>query len=302
MREFLESQEIDSKLIEEIYKFREYYKLDQELENRIANPKYNYYGKDVLNKSIAAILAGKHILLTGPKASGKNVLAENLSKMFSRPLWNISMNINTDSASLIGGDTFRNNEVVFSKGPIFRAAESGGFAIFDEINMAKNESLSVVYSALDHRREIDVPGYDKIHLHEATRFIGTMNYGYIGTKELNEALVSRFMVIDMPTISRENLEQILINQYSLTQEYRNLFIQLFMDLQKKSLNAEISSKAVDLRGMFSSIDLMNMGLNLKDALELGIINKTFDTFEKEIISDVIDTLFEDKVEYNQIFK
>ncbi|WAW14272.1 AAA family ATPase [Peptostreptococcus equinus] len=302
MREFLESQEIDSKLIEEIYKFREYYKLDQELENRIANPKYNYYGKDVLNKSIAAILAGKHILLTGPKASGKNVLAENLSKMFSRPLWNISMNINTDSASLIGGDTFRNNEVVFSKGPIFRAAESGGFAIFDEINMAKNESLSVVYSALDHRREIDVPGYDKIHLHEATRFIGTMNYGYIGTKELNEALVSRFMVIDMPTISRENLEQILINQYSLTQEYRNLFIQLFMDLQKKSLNAEISSKAVDLRGMFSSIDLMNMGLNLKDALELGIINKTFDTFEKEIVSDVIDTLFEDKVEYNQIFK
>lgn len=302
MREFLESQEIDSKLIEEIYKFREYYKLDQELENRIANPKYNYYGKDVLNKSIAAILAGKHILLTGPKASGKNVLAENLSKMFSRPLWNISMNINTDSASLIGGDTFRNNEVVFSKGPIFRAAESGGFAIFDEINMAKNESLSVVYSALDHRREIDVPGYDKIHLHEATRFIGTMNYGYIGTKELNEALVSRFMVIDMPTISRENLEQILINQYSLTQEYRNLFIQLFMDLQKKSLNAEISSKAVDLRGMFSSIDLMNMGLNIKDALELGIINKTFDTFEKEIVSDVIDTLFEDKVEYNQIFK
>ncbi len=25
-----------------------------------------------------------------------------------------------------------------------------------------------------------------------------MNYGYAGTKELNEALVSRFLVIDMP--------------------------------------------------------------------------------------------------------
>lgn len=37
---------------------------------------------------------------------------------------------------------------------------------------------------------IDVPGYDKIDLHPAARFIGTMNYGYAGTKELNEALVS----------------------------------------------------------------------------------------------------------------
>ena len=28
------------------------------------------------------------------------------------------------------------------------AAEVGGFAVFDEINMAKNESLAVIYSAL----------------------------------------------------------------------------------------------------------------------------------------------------------
>lgn len=301
MREFLEEQGVEERLIKDIKKFREYYKLDEGLENRISKPKYRYYGKEVLNKSIAAILAGKHILLSGPKASGKNVLAENLSNMFNRPLWNISMNINTDNASLIGGDTFKNNEVIFSKGPIFQAAEQGGFAVFDEINMAKNESMAVVYSALDHRREIDVPGYDKIKLHEACRFIGTMNYGYIGTKELNEALVSRFMVIDMPTISVDNLSQILEDQYNLTKEYKNLFIQLFMDLQKKSLNAEISSRPVDLRGLFSSIDMMKIGLKIKDALELGIVNKTFDTYEKEIVVDVINTLFIDDVKYEEIF-
>lgn len=48
---------------------------------------------------------------------------------------------------------------------------------------------------------IDVPGYERIELHPATRFIGTMNYGYAGTRELNEALVSRFLVIDMPELS-----------------------------------------------------------------------------------------------------
>ena len=48
--------------------------------------------------------------------------------------------------------------------------------------MAKNDAVSVLHAALDYRRSIDVPGYDKIDLHPAARFIGTMNYGYAGTK------------------------------------------------------------------------------------------------------------------------
>ena len=53
-----------------------------------------------------------------------------------------------------------------------------------------------------------------------------MNYGYAGTKELNEALVSRFMVVDMPPLS---------------------------------------------------------------AIRMGIVNKSFDVFEKEMLEDVIAT-------------
>ena len=32
-----------------------------------------------------------------------------------------------------------------------------------------------------------------------------MNYGYAGTRELNEALVSRFMVIDMPEMDEDSV-------------------------------------------------------------------------------------------------
>ena len=48
-----------------------------------------------------------------------------------------------------------------------------------------------------------------IQLDDAARFIGTMNCGYAGTRELNEALVSRFVVVDMPVISDENLQKLL---------------------------------------------------------------------------------------------
>ena len=69
---------------------------------------------------------------------------------------------------------------------------------------------------LDFRRAIDVPGYERIPLAEETRFIATMNYGYAGTRELNEALTSRFVVIQMPTITAENLEKLLRTQFPLS--------------------------------------------------------------------------------------
>ena len=56
-------------------------------------------------------------------------------------------------------------------------------------------SSDLLHETLDYRRCIDIPGYDQIRLHPASRFIATMNYGYAGTRELNEALASRFVVI-----------------------------------------------------------------------------------------------------------
>lgn len=50
--------------------------------------------------------AGGTSCLQGSKATGKNVLAENLSMAFDRPAWNVSFHVNMDAASLIGMDTF----------------------------------------------------------------------------------------------------------------------------------------------------------------------------------------------------
>ena len=172
-------------------------------------PQIPFYGKSVFEMAAYALLAGENILLSGTKATGKNVLAENLAFLFGRPLYNISFHVNTDSSSLIGTDTFKNNEVQLRKGPIYDTAVSGGFAVLDEINMAKNDALSVLHASLDYRRVLDVPGYARIRLDDAARFIGTMNYGYAGTRELNEALVSRFLVIDMPDIDEETLRRVL---------------------------------------------------------------------------------------------
>ena len=137
------------------------------------------------------------------EATGKNVLAENLAAAFGRPVWNMSMYVNIDAASLIGADTLKEGEVVFREGSVCQCARLGGFGVLDEVNMAKNEALAVLHAALDFRRVLDVPGYRPVPLDDAARFIGTMNYGYAGTRELNEALVSLNTIVGLAqTVSR----------------------------------------------------------------------------------------------------
>lgn len=209
----LRKQGISESLIKDILYFRKYYSLDEELKYRITKSNTYFYGKDILSMCISSILEGENILLSGPKATGKNLLADNLSEIFQRPQWNTSFHINTDSSTLIGTDTFIDNEVKLRRGSVYECAINGGFGVFDEINMAKNDAIVVLHSALDYRRIIDVPGYERINLHPATRFIGTMNYEYAGTKELNEALVSRFMVVDIPAVEEDKLNLILDNEF-----------------------------------------------------------------------------------------
>lgn len=194
IEKYLEDQKIAQELIGELRDFHMRYEVEDQVKERVEKPDILFYGKKILEMSIAALLQGDNLLLSGAKATGKNVLCETLAWIFGRPEYDISFHVNTDSADLIGTDTFINNEVRLRKGPIYQCAEFGGFGILDEINMAKNDAVSVLHATLDHRRRIDIPGYNRILLHPATRFIGTMNYGYAGTRDLNEALISRFKI------------------------------------------------------------------------------------------------------------
>ena len=302
MLDFLRQEGIGEDTIRKINDFRALYPLDDRTQYRVPKPSYLYYGTEIWQKALTALLSGENLLLVGPKATGKNVLAENLAAVFGRPEWDISFYLNTDAASLIGTDTFRNGEVTLRHGPIYQCAELGGFGVLDEINMAKNESFAVLHATLDFRRIIDVPGYDRITLSPATRFIATMNYGYAGTRELNEALMSRFMVINMPLISQENLNKLLLAQYpDLKAEFAEQFCALFGDIRAKCESGEISTKALDLRGLIAAVKLIRNGLSSSQALEMGIINKSTDDFERQIVSDVVAVRISGRLTADDLF-
>ena len=119
---FLEEQQVSPALIKKVEDFRREYDVPSEAAHRIVRPSMPFYGKEVLEMAIAGILQGENLLLTGSKATGKNVLAENLAYIFHRPVYNVSFHVNTDSGDLIGTDTFVNNQVTLRKGSIYQCA------------------------------------------------------------------------------------------------------------------------------------------------------------------------------------
>ena len=300
MLEFWREQGLNEHLLEQVEAYRRQYPWDGQ--RPLSTPRYRYYGREVLEAAVTAILAGENLLLAGPKATGKNVLAENLAAAFGRPDWNVSFHINMDSTYLLGTDTFRNGAVEFRPGPVYACAEAGGFGILDEINMARNEALAVLHSLLDFRRMLDVPGYGRLRLHPAARFIATMNHGYAGTRELNEALASRFVVLQLSSLHGNELERVLAAEFpEMDHKARKDFTLLFDELQQKCENAEISSKAVDLRGLMDALRLMQLGLPVGQALSMGVVNKCFDEDERRMVQDVISLRISSKMTADSVF-
>lgn len=84
--DFLKQEGISADLLQEVQAFSGSQIIPDELKSRIPSPHFYYYGKKVWEEALAVLLCGKNLMLTGEKATGKNVLAENLAAVFKRPI------------------------------------------------------------------------------------------------------------------------------------------------------------------------------------------------------------------------
>ena len=130
-----------------------------------------------------------------------------------------------------------------------------------------------------------------------------MNYGYAGTRELNEALCSRFAVLDMPLIEESDLVKLISRKFpTIKVAMRDQLIRLFYELQKKAENAEISERAVDLRGILDAIGLVSQGLTTGQALEMCVTGKTFDRYEQQLIRDTVAARIPQDIKSAEMFE
>ena len=129
-----------------------------------------------------------------------------------------------------------------------------------------------------------------------------MNYGYAGTRELNEALSSRFMVLAMPEIAKEDLSRLLEKEFpSMKPEYVKQFTSLFIDIRDKCRSGELTEKVLDLRGLTGALRMIRGGLSPFQALDMGLTNKTPDEYEQTLVRDIIASRISKKADAQAIF-
>jgi MoxR-like ATPase len=150
-----------------------------------------------LDLVLAAVAAGRDLLLEGPPGTSKSTLLRAITAEWGIPLVFVEGNADLTPAKLVGHhnparvlreDYSADNYV---DGPLLEAMREGGFLYIEEFNRAPEDTLNTLLTAMAERR-IAVPRVGEVIAKDTFRVIASMNpYDNIGTTRLSTSVHDR---------------------------------------------------------------------------------------------------------------
>ena len=150
-----------------------------------------------LDLVLAAVAAGRDIVLEGPPGTSKSTLLRGITAEWGIPLVFVEGNADLTPAKLVGHhnparvlreDYSADN---FVDGPLLEAMRSGGFLYIEEFNRAPEDTLNTLLTAMAER-QIAVPRADTVVARPTFRVIASMNpYDNVGTTRLSTSVHDR---------------------------------------------------------------------------------------------------------------
>ena len=150
-----------------------------------------------LSLVLAAVAAGRDILLEGPPGTSKSTLLRAITAEWGIPLVFVEGNADLTPAKLVGHhnparvlreDYSPEN---FVDGPLIEAMRAGGFLYIEEFNRAPEDTLNTLLTAMAERR-VAVPRVGEVIARDTFRVIASMNpYDNIGTTRLSTSVHDR---------------------------------------------------------------------------------------------------------------
>jgi MoxR-like ATPase len=146
---------------------------------------------------LAAVAAGRDILLEGPPGTSKSTLLRAITAEWGIPLVFVEGNADLTPAKLVGHhnparvlrEDYRPEN--FVDGPLVEAMRGGGFLYIEEFNRAPEDTLNTLLTAMAERR-IAVPRVGEVVARDTFRVIASMNpYDNIGTTRLSTSVHDR---------------------------------------------------------------------------------------------------------------
>ena len=183
-----------------------------------------------------AVCAGDILttLFHGPAGTGKTMSCKLVCQAIGLPIMEtINCTENLDEF-VLGKFIPQDDKIIFKESFVTKAIREGGAVVFEEINFAKPQYLAFLNSLLDDNGFVRLDNGEVVKRHKNFRFFATMNLGYFGTKELNQALYNRFnAIIEIAALSDESIERMLVTRIPECEPVVKKIINVYHKLQKK---------------------------------------------------------------------
>jgi MoxR-like ATPase len=150
-----------------------------------------------LTLSLAAVAAGRDLILEGPPGTSKSTLLRAITAEWGIPLVFVEGNADLTPAKLVGHhnparvlreDYSADN---FVDGPLLEAMRSGGFLYIEEFNRAPEDTINTLLTAMAER-QVAVPRAGTVTAAATFRVVASMNpYDNVGTTRLSTSVHDR---------------------------------------------------------------------------------------------------------------
>ena len=171
-----------------------------------------------ISKIMSGINKNKHILLRGPTGCGKTATIRYLATKTNNPYRRMQLNGSTNIDNFVGRYILTSNGTEWRDGVLVEAMKKGQWLVLDELNMALPEIIAVLNAVMDDDGQLLVDDHENetILKHPNFRLFACINptEEYVGTKELNRALIDRFGMVLEFNYPRAEIEKKIIIQHT----------------------------------------------------------------------------------------
>jgi MoxR-like ATPase len=231
---------------------------------------------------IRNILRGKNIMMTGPAGCGKTMAAKaaaNSIEGYSMEIFNLG-STQDPRATLIGNTQFDTKKgTVFSPSPFVKAIQTPNtVVVLDELTRAHPEAHNILMSVLDagqrYLRLDEASDSPIVKVAEGVSFIASANIGneYTSTRQLDRAIVDRFTIIEMDTLTSEEETSLLMMMYPSVDEVVLKNVAKITSMTRGDVKKETPtlSNSLSTRTAVEIGSLLYDGFNLAEAAEITI--------------------------------
>jgi MoxR-like ATPase len=178
-----------------------------------------------LESILAAVAAGRDLLLEGPPGTSKSTILRAITGAWGIPFLMVEGNAELTPARLIGHhnparvlkeDYSPEN---FVRGPLTEAMQSGGFLYLEEINRVPEDTLNALLSAMAER-EMVIPRVGLIKARPSFRIVAAMNpFDSVGTAKISVSVYDRLTRLAVDYQSEED-ERAIVTLRSRSEDRR----------------------------------------------------------------------------------